>query len=56
MSQNVVILVVSLLVCAYDVYIGVRSGGHNIFAWILAAVMAVVAIATLTQLVRRPNP
>ncbi|HEV3152489.1 MAG TPA: hypothetical protein VGZ02_01650 [Candidatus Baltobacteraceae bacterium] len=54
MTQNVLILVVSALVCAYDVYIAVRSGGHNIFAWCLAAVMAIVAIFTLRQVVR-PN-
>jgi len=56
MNQNILILVLSILICGYDVYIAVRSGGHNILAWILAALMAIVAIATARQLMRRPNP
>jgi hypothetical protein len=55
MNQNALFFVLSLLVCAYDVYVAIRSGGHNYIAWFLAAIMAIVAIFTLRQLVRRPN-
>lgn len=46
------ILVLSVLVCAYDVYAAVRGHGHNIVAWILAAIMALVALGTLRALLR----
>ena len=56
MNQFLLMFVVSALLCGYDVYITVRSGGHNILALILAAVTAAIALFSLSQLVRRPNP
>jgi len=35
------ILVLSALVCGYDVYAAVRSQGQNVVAWVLAALMRV---------------
>ena len=55
MNQYRMIFVVSLLLCAYDVYVAVRSNGHNYISWFLAAIMAGVALFTLRLLVRRPN-
>jgi hypothetical protein len=52
-STLTVILVLALIVCAYDVFVAVRGNGHNYVAWILAAVMALVALGALRKLVRK---
>lgn len=48
-----IILVLAILVCAYDVYAALRGQGHNIVAWVLAAIMALIAIGTARKLIRR---
>jgi hypothetical protein len=50
-SYTTLIFVLSALICGYDTYIAVRSGGHNIVAIILAVIMALIAISSLRQLV-----
>ena len=47
------ILVLSVLVCGYDVYAALRGGGHNIVAWVLAALMAIIAVSALRKLIRQ---
>ena len=47
------ILILAVLVCAYDVYSAMRSGGHNPITWGLAALMALVALGTLRKIIRR---
>lgn len=47
------ILVLSALVCGYDVYAAMRSGGHNVVAWVLAGLMAFVALSALRRIVRK---
>jgi uncharacterized membrane protein len=49
----VLILVLSALVCGYDVYAALRSGGRNVVAWVLAALMAFVALSALRTLIRK---
>jgi predicted ABC-type exoprotein transport system permease subunit len=49
----VLILVLSALVCGYDVFAAVRSGGHNIVAWLLAVLMALIAASALRKLIRQ---
>jgi hypothetical protein len=52
-SGLILIFVLSVLVCGYDVYAAVLSNGHNIVAWILAAMMAVIALSALRKLIRK---
>lgn len=47
------IFVLALLVCAYDVFAAVRGQGHNIVAWVLAAIMAIIALGALRKLLRK---
>ena len=47
-----VILAVALIICAYDVYAAIRGQGHNIVAWVLAVMMAGVAVWVLTKILR----
>jgi hypothetical protein len=49
----ILILVLSALVCAYDVYAALRGGGHNIVAWVLAILMALIAASALRKLIRQ---
>lgn len=49
----IVIFVLSALVCGYDVYAAMRSGGHNVVAWVLAALMAFVAVSALRRIIRK---
>ena len=46
------ILVLSTLVCAYDVYAALRGRGNTILAWVLAAIMALVALGALRKIIR----
>lgn len=46
------ICVLSALVCAYDIFAAIRSGGQNVIAWVLAALMAFIAISSLRKLLR----
>lgn len=48
-----IIAVLSALVCGYDVYAALRGGGKNVIAWVLAALMAFIAISSLRKLARR---
>jgi len=48
-----VIFVLSVVVCGYDVYAAMRSGGRNIIAWLLAAIMAFVALGALRKILRQ---
>lgn len=52
-SFLLVIFVLSTLVCGYDVFAAVRSGGRNFIAWILAAIMAFVAFGSLRKILRQ---
>ncbi len=47
------IFVLAALVCGYDAYAAVRAQGHNIVAWALAAIMALVALSALRKLIRK---
>jgi hypothetical protein len=49
----IVILVLATLVCAYDVFAAVRTGGHNILAWVLAVIMAFIATGALRKIMRK---
>jgi hypothetical protein len=51
-SGTILIFVLSVLVCAWDVYAAVRGQGHNYVAWILAALMALVATGALRKIIR----
>ena len=51
-NGTILILVLSVLVCAWDVYAALRGQGHNYIAWILAAIMALVALSALRKLVK----
>ena len=46
------IFILSVLVCAWDVYAAMRGQGHNYIAWILAALMAIVAVSALRKIVK----
>ena len=47
------ILVLSALVCGYDVYAAVRSQGQNVVAWVLAALMGAIALSAVRKLIRK---
>ena len=51
-SGTFLILVLSVLVCGWDVYAAIRGQGHNFIAWILAALMALVAVGALRKIIR----
>lgn len=51
-SGTILIFVLALLVCAWDVYAAMRGQGHNYVAWILAVVMALVAAGALRKIIR----
>lgn len=48
----IAVLVLSLLVCGYDFYAAIRAQGHNVVAWLLGAIMALIALGALRKLVR----
>ncbi len=47
------IFILSALVCGYDVYAALRAHGTGIVAWVLAALMALVALSALRKLIRQ---
>lgn len=49
---TILIFVLALLVCGWDVYAALRGQGHNYIAWILAVIMALVALGALRKIVR----
>jgi hypothetical protein len=51
-TAMVIIFVVAVLICAWDVYAALRGHGNNIVAWALGAMMAVFAIWILSKLIR----
>ena len=51
-TTMIVIFVVALLIGGYDVYVAIRGQGHNIVAWVLAAIMLLIAGSTLRKLMR----
>lgn len=51
-ATMVVILIVAVLICAWDVYAAIRGHGNNYVAWALAALMAVFSVWILSKLVR----
>jgi hypothetical protein len=51
-TSMILILCVSVLICAWDVYAAVRGHGNNYVAWALGAMMAVFSIWLLTKIVR----
>jgi hypothetical protein len=48
----IAVLILSLLVCGYDFYAAVRGGGHNVIAWLLGGIMAIIALGALRKLIR----
>jgi hypothetical protein len=51
-SGTILIFVLSLLVCGWDVYAAIRGQGHNYVAWILAALMAIIALGAFRKIIR----
>lgn len=51
-SGTILIFVLALLVCAWDVYAAIRGEGHNYVAWVLAGIMALVALGALRKIIR----
>jgi|GEM_PF-6660598 len=49
----VVIFVIALIIGAYDVYAAVQGRGQKTVAWVLAAIMLLIAIGSLRKLLRR---
>ncbi len=47
-TQLIVVFIISALVCLYDVYFGLRG---SVFSWILAGVMAFIALYCLQKLI-----
>lgn len=47
------IFVLALLVCGYDVFAAMRGQGHNVVAWVLAAIMALIALGALRKILRK---
>jgi hypothetical protein len=49
---TILIFVLSVLVCVWDVYAALRGRGHNYVAWILAGLMALIALGALRKIIR----
>ena len=51
-TAMIIIFVLAVGICAWDVYAALRGHGNNYVAWALGAMMAAFAIWVLTKLVR----
>lgn len=48
----IIIFVLAVGICVFDVYAAIRGHGNNVVAWALGAMMAAFAVWVLTKLVR----